>query len=114
MNYRLSDLKPKWVTLQGWSHPDRPYYIGMTFLCPHCPTNAPEHGQDRRRRLAVPFYPHIDPTNAAATFACPIPRKTDDWTRVSGETFADITIAPSVNYEAIGHWHGSIVNGEVK
>ena len=106
---KLSELSPKWIELQNWSSSAR-YYIGVSFFCPHCSPDAPESGPNRRRRLAVRFYPHVDLDDVAKTFACPIPFN-GEHTRVSGETFDTLTLNPSVGFESIGHWHGNIFNG---
>jgi hypothetical protein len=34
--------------------------------------------------------------------------------RVSGETFDDLTINPSIGFERDGHWHGRITHGEMQ
>jgi hypothetical protein len=33
--------------------------------------------------------------------------------RRQGETFNDLTLSPSVGFDAIGHWHGHITAGNV-
>lgn len=109
---RLSSLKPKWVTLQNWSSPSK-FYVGLTFLCPHCSADLPEHGQERRQRLAVSFRPPIDPDDIEAKFLVPLLTTGAEWTRMAGDTFDTITLAPSINTEQHGHWHGFITNGEV-
>ena len=108
---RLLDFQPHWIGPMNWSSP-APYYIGVSFLCPHCPKDAPEHGPERRRRLAVSFWPHIDPTEVAKMFAVPWP-DTGGHRRVSGETFDTLSLSPSVGFESIGHWHGWLTNGEL-
>lgn len=110
---KLADLRPKWVTLNGWSLPDRPFYIGLTFYCPHCAADLPEHGEARKQRLAVSFWPPIDPTNAKELFASPLPRSESAWSRVTGDTFDTLTLIPSIDTSAHKHWHGNITNGEM-
>ena len=106
---RLVELEPHWIGLQGWPVKD-PFYVGLSFLCPHCPVDAPEHGANRRRRLAVSFWPPIDPANWLGRICQPpaIGHK-----RVSGETFDTLTLEPSIGFEHIGHWHGRIINGAI-
>jgi len=106
---RLTDLQPHWIEPTQWAAPER-FYVGLSFLCPHCPVDAPEHGPNRRRRLAVSFYPPIDPSGLDGRMFT-WPQHQDQHKRVSGDTFDDLTLAPSVGFESIGHWHGSIVNG---
>ena len=71
--------------------------MGISFECPHC----------RKIRLGV-------------FFANPVDGKlpSDDsggklWIR-TGSTFDDLTLSPSVDASASGHWHGFIVNGEIR
>jgi hypothetical protein len=109
---KLTDLKPKWIGLANWAS-DKPFYVGISFLCPHCSPDLPEHGPIRRQRLAVSFHPPIDPENIARTFAVPLVMTGKEWQRISGETFETLTLNPSINTEYSGHWHGFIRNGEV-
>lgn len=106
---KLSDLEPKWVTLAHWASPD-PFYVGVSFLCPHCPRDAcPTCGQNRTHRLAVRFWPPIDPNNAMSKMACvPAP---EGHSRTSGDSFDTLTLSPSVGFDP--HWHGHIINGEI-
>ena len=111
---RLTDLSPKWVTLENWVASDRPFYIGLTFYCPHCSPDLPAHGPTaRRQRMAVKFWPPIDPTNVQATFVVPLIKMGTEWARVSGESFDTLTLHPSVDVSTYAHWHGSIKNGEI-
>lgn len=110
---KLTALAPHWVGVHNWAASSPPFYIGVSFLCPHCDPSLPEHGPNRRRRLAFEFWPPIDPAGLQAKFGPGWwPRRGQHHTRVSGETFDTLTIEPSVGFESIGHWHGNIVNGE--
>jgi hypothetical protein len=106
---RLTELRPRWVSF-GYALPEHPnarWYVALTFECPHC----------RTQRLAVFFEPEIDDGGLGDKF-----RNWDTykemksshlmWAR-QGETFETLTLVPSVNAEVVGHWHGSITNGEV-
>lgn len=107
---RLTDLEPHWIQPSQWSEQSPPFYIGVSFLHPDlvrgpCPTC----GAPRDRRLAVKFWPPIDPTGVEAKIT-PIPH--DGFhTRVSGNDFASLTISPSIGLDPI--WHGNITDGEV-
>jgi hypothetical protein len=107
---RLTDLSPHWIALFGWSAESQ-FYVGVSFLCPHCDPSAPEHGANRRRRLAVMFHPPIDPDNWLARILAPVSEGKHQ--RVSGETFDTLTLSPSIGFDHIGHWHGHIVNGAI-
>lgn len=112
---KLSDLDPHWVTPGNWSEQSPRFYTGVSFLCPHCDPSQPEHGPNRRRRLAVSFYPPIDPGGLMTQYGPDWwPRRGDEHTRASGETFDTLTITPSIGFDSIGHWHGYITNGECK
>jgi len=106
---RLTDLNPKWVGMPGrvFSTEGKAVKTGMSFDCP-CPACSvpPRAG----RRLYVAFTPPIDPYMVLpeTTWA----PKDPSWQR-TGDTFENITLAPSVDFAKYGHWHGHIINGEV-
>jgi hypothetical protein len=105
---RLVDLKPRWINLPGAADGVR-FYIGLSFLNPndeHAP--CPTCGAQRGRRLAVNFWPPIDPDNLLALMG-DYPHA--NFHTRSGETFDTITILPSIGLDPI--WHGTITNGEV-
>lgn len=105
---RLVDLDPHWIGLMYWASPE-PFYVGVSFWCPHCDPALPEHGSDRRQRLAFQFWPPIDPEKMMGRiFNLP---DNGGWRRISGETFETLTIESSINNS--GHWHGHITNGEI-
>lgn len=70
------------------------------FQCPHCDPSLPEHGPDRRRRLAVRFWPPIDPTGMLGRLF-DIPAPADAHRRISGASFDDLTLEPSIGFESI-------------
>jgi hypothetical protein len=104
---QLSEADPHWIGIPNMADGVR-LYVGVSFLCPHCvhapcPTCGAKHGQ----RLAVSFWPPIDPDNW-------LPRITEIphdhfHKRISGNTFDTLTIEPSIGLEP--HWHGRITNG---
>lgn len=93
---RLTDLDPHW-----WASAND---TGLTFLCPHC----------RTQRLGIA----LDTPNDALVHdlhADVIHLTHHDgkhWHR-EGETFDTLTISPSIDASAHGHWHGFIRNGDV-
>lgn len=107
---KLLDLEPRWAGyggLHGLPEAEgKRCYIGVVFLCPHC----------RATRLGVLFDNPIDdgigwlvdhwPTNQEMRSA----RKL--WHR-EGETFDTLSLSPSIDVSAHGHWHGFIRNGEI-
>ena len=106
---RLVDLAPHWINIPQ-AAPGVKFYIGVSFLCPtdeHTP--CPTCGAQRGRRLAVSFWPPIDPDNLLAR-GIDYPHNKFH-RRVSGETFDTLTIEPSIGLDPI--WHGRITNGNV-
>jgi hypothetical protein len=93
---KLTDLDPNWIV-------DREGRTGMgvTFRCPCRP------GCDTY--LGVWFANPIDGGPPASAELMPKPR----WQR-SGESFETLTLAPSVDASASGHWHGFITSGQVR
>ena len=61
--------------------------LGVSFKCPCC----------RKVRIVVFFGP-----GAAKR-----------WTK-TGDTFDTMTLTPSIDTSAAGHWHGFITNGEIQ
>jgi hypothetical protein len=99
---KLTDLNPRWIGVHGWSS-DSVFHIGVTFDSPL------RSGQ----RLAALFTPPIDPAGLTAKheWGVPFPEQ-KHWQR-SGDTFATLTLSPSLDFSASGEWHGHIINGEI-
>lgn len=91
MSIPLADLDPSWIEIQGRR-------VGVLFECPCC----------RRSSLAVLFANPVDggPPHPPDP-AYPSPR----WRR-DGDSFATLTLAPSVDASRAGHWHGFVTNGQ--
>jgi hypothetical protein len=110
---RLTDLAPHWVNLPQAATGVK-LYIGVSFLCPtddHIP--CPTCGAQQGRRLAVSFWPPIDPENLLGReLVGNFEQGTSRYhKRVSGETFDTLTITPSIELDSI--WHGNITNGDI-
>jgi hypothetical protein len=108
---RLIDLDPRWFeALDRDQFYDEKSRAGFTFLCPHCQqtriavTTRPLKASDQFEGLAA-LHPdsHGDIVPAKQMFA---------WT-IDGEDFATISVTPSVDASASGHWHGFIKNGDI-
>ena len=91
---KLIDLDPNWFTTTDGRHG-----MGLTFDCPHCKVQS----------LGVWFSNPVDGGPAAGPEYSPAPR----WHR-EGDTFDNMTLSPSIDVSASGHWHGFIINGDVK
>lgn len=109
---RLSELSPRWIQPANWAALSPPFYVGVSFDCPHCmPQTCPTCGHcPEVKRLAVSFWPPIDPQNVAQTFSIPLPHNGGH--SRTGDTFDTLTLSPSIGFESIGHWHGHITSGE--
>ncbi len=100
---KLIDLEPKWIVLE-FGGPR----VGLTFRCPHCPPG--ERGETTF--LGVLF--HND--GEAAMDDAYIRAHHDNgyiWELLGQEGFDVLTLTPSVDCSAAGHWHGFITNGEI-
>jgi hypothetical protein len=97
---RLVDLEPRWFTLE-----DGGPKVGLTFLCPHC----------QAIRLAVAFHHHgheaFDDSYIRAHY--PNDNASFIWDLAGQEDFETLSLFPSVDASASGHWHGSIVDGSM-
>ena len=107
---RLVDLDPRWLEWQGRR-------VGMLLRCPHCratwlscffePTPVLNGGNEPNQFAR---FEEVLGTFDEAHDVVPC-RKDSAWTR-SGDDFATMTITPSLDASASGHWHGCITNGE--
>jgi hypothetical protein len=110
---RLVELEPRWLVIAVRYPPDRArpavvrHGMGISFLCPHC----------EDQRLVVMFSNPLDGGPAEALEPDPERpgslRPTRLWQR-NGRTFQSLTLSPSIDVSASGHWHGVIVDGEVR
>jgi hypothetical protein len=111
---KLTDLDPRWFAPPGRTQ------TGFTFLCPCC------IGTPRSVRLAIPLARPRDggdpvPMGFRLVRECharaePVPFDVPAeflWAH-SGDGFANLTLAPSVDASASGHWHGWVCSGEAR
>jgi len=112
----LTDLNPRWIDA-----PDR-QGLGVTFDCPCCVGTA------RAVRIAVVFTNPLDggePVPLTPRVLWPLlwpkdgePRVTTappgtHWQREGGD-FETLTLHPSVDGSASGHWHGFLRGGGIQ
>src|SRR4051812_3487927 len=97
---KLTELNPRWlldadIVVGGQSiHNEHRVGMAVTFDCPHC----------RTTRLGVFFANPIDgglPSDDGKL-----------WQR-TGDSFDNLSLSPSIDVSAHGHWHGFIKDGEV-
>lgn len=102
---KLADLSPRWVAHEGNDK------AALIFKCPHC----------QEIWLTCTFQP-IKISHQMEMFLPEgqmsggqvVPSKQDfAWGR-SGDDFASLSVTPSVDASASGHWHGFITNGECR
>lgn len=92
---KLVDLNPRWFALSdGAVH-------GLTFDCPHC----------RVDRLAVAFHHRGHEAAEDGAIMAASPSTQHIWT-LDGSAFESLSLTPSVDASASGHWHGSVTSGE--
>jgi hypothetical protein len=95
---KLTDLNPRWFVLETGGQ-----RVGLTFECPHC----------RAQRLGVVFH-HAGHEAIDDTYIRAHSPTTNHIWAATGETFEALTLSPSVDASASGHWHGFIMSGEIK
>jgi hypothetical protein len=95
---RLIDLEPRWYVLE-----DGGPVVGLTFDCPHC----------RQERLGVKFHHRGHEAMEDAHIMAKAPTTNHIWT-LDGDSFENLTLSPSVDASASGHWHGFIANGDIR
>jgi hypothetical protein len=98
---RLTELEPHWFALE-----DGGPAVGLSFECPHC----------RKTRLGIAF--HHDGHAAMEDLYIRAHYPADDkrfiWNLNGQADFATLTLTPSIDASAAGHWHGFITNGEIR
>lgn len=95
---RLLDLQPRWIYKNKI----------FTFLCPHC----------RRiwltcKRVPMDHQQQWDIFEREAPEAVTVGCKPETAWKFEGLDFATMTVTPSLDASASGHWHGSITNGQI-
>ena len=112
---RLVDLDPRWLTIDGRR-------VGFVFRCPHCqktylscmfePTPVLNGGNwPSQFKLFEQVLPEVD---AHDVVPC---NKASRWTPqppAEQANFAMISVTPSIDASASGHWHGFVTSGEIK
>lgn len=113
---RLTELDPRWAVFASMSPGCKQ---GLTFLCPHCKAirlgvffDQPICGckpvdldfyQKSQRDVDSPLHsPELHDVHMGRVL----------WHR-EGDSFENLTLTPSVDASAFGHWHGFITGGEI-
>lgn len=95
---RLTDLEPHWYVLEEGGQ-----RVGLTFLCPHC----------KVQRIGVAFHHRGHEAIDDDYVMAHSPQTNHIWT-MDGDSFENLSLSPSVDASATGHWHGFVTNGEIK
>lgn len=98
---KLAELDPRWYVLE-----ENGPKVGLTFECPHC----------RKERLGIAFHHQGHEAIEDAYIRAHSDQGNNHnyiWTE-SGEDISNVTITPSIDASASGHWHGWITNGEIR
>ncbi len=97
---RLVDLAPRWFILEEGGP-----IVGVSFECPHC----------HQTRLGILFH------RAAASLVSQVAYLASHgndparqvWELKGSQDFGRLTLSPSIDASAVGHWHGFITDGEI-
>lgn len=98
---KLTELEPRWI------HPNL-----FVFLCPHCREilltckNVPMAFGDQCKLYEANL--GEDDWNQRV-----VPSRAEFAWGISGD-FENMTVTPSIDASASGHWHGFITNGEIR
>lgn len=96
----LANLEPHWFVLDT----DGPR-VGLTFVCPHC----------YKERLGVVFH-HSGKAAIEDSYILARHGAGDVnhiWDLQGQDDFATMTLRPSIDASASGHWHGFITEGRI-
>jgi hypothetical protein len=113
---KLTALDPRWLVVDG-------HRLGIVFRCPHCegcylscfftpmPRIAGDDYHDCQYALFATVLPESDvhevvPCKRNYAWVCSPP--------VEQASFETLSVTPSLDASASGHWHGHITNGEIR
>ncbi len=112
---RLGQLDPHWLVADGRR-------LGMVFLCPHCQecylscffTPMPHiAGDDYHDCQHALFATVLAEPDVRETVPCKQNYAWNASPSVEQATFENLSVTPSLDASASGHWHGHITNGEI-
>lgn len=102
---KLVDLEPRWLS------PDL-----FIFRCPHCKAAGNPDGKGvwlSCKRVPLKTSEQCDLFDAAVGDAVVVPCRQESSWAVSGQDFATMSVTPSLDASASGHWHGHITKGKI-
>ena len=100
---RLTELGPIWLSENMFA-----------FRCPHClktwlTCKNSAIGAEEQRDLAIAA--RLEPTGPRYGAVLSKPSLAWNWDE---NDFANMTVTPSIDASASGHWHGCITKGQIK
>lgn len=99
---RLAELNPRWI------HPDV-----FVFDCPCC-RKVTLSCKKAPMPNKLQFDLFIQAFKDGITHPTTVPSKQDFAWAISGSDFSELTVTPSIDAGAAGHWHGYITKGEIR
>jgi hypothetical protein len=99
---KLSELEPRWL--------DENVFV---FRCPHCRNTwlSCKNAQiSIKRQFEIFREANLEP--AGPRYGVVLMNAEAAWI-VGGKDFATMTVTPSIDASASGHWHGHITNGNI-
>lgn len=107
---KLTELEPRWFSVG-----DSKGIAGISFICPHCK----QARLGMRINHANPHVISVDHDNDITTAPINVQvwQITGDAPSFDGDNhggFENVSLLPSVDSSASGHWHGFVSNGEIK
>lgn len=99
---RLSELEPRWV-----------HENVFVFRCPHCREtwiSCKNVAMGVGDQIELFQGAGLDPQGPKYAV---VPMRADCAWTIEGRDFASMTVKPSIDASAAGHWHGHITNGEI-
>ncbi len=106
---KLTELEPRWFSVG-----DTTGIAGISFLCPHCKQDRLGVRIDHAAPHVISVHYDHDITHLSGDEQ--VWQITGDAPAFDGMThggFDNVSLTPSVDASASGHWHGFITNGEV-
>jgi hypothetical protein len=114
---KLTELEPRWIVLDGRK-------VGMLFRCPHCRETWLScffekmpilNGGQWPNQVAL-FKTLVGEDEAHNVVPC---KKDKAWNLAGADLsnlfdFSTLTVTPSLDASASGHWHGFITNGAAR
>lgn len=108
---RLTELEPRWANGEK---------TVLVFRCPHCRVAGVESSiWISCKSVSMSIGTQIDAFATLNLDPCGprygvVPMREDCAWTINGSDFETMTVTPSIDASAAGHWHGFITNGEIR